>query len=145
MNHNLHFSAIYSQMAEKWKSTEPSQEWPANQNYPKSAATTHPRDPKRPYKEIHLFVMLPKFFHNTVKELLPRLKLTLLQLLLLRAVQPVIRLRDNHSFTQGHIVLEFYPLIINSLIWKIMKKIYCKCLGRVCPLCIVNRSYKYRK
>uniref|UniRef100_A0A672K620 Antizyme inhibitor 1a n=1 Tax=Sinocyclocheilus grahami TaxID=75366 RepID=A0A672K620_SINGR len=31
---------------------EPSQEWPADQNYPKSTATTHPRDHKRPHNNI---------------------------------------------------------------------------------------------
>ncbi len=35
-------------MAKTWNSGEPSQEWPADQNYPKSAATTHPRGWKDP-------------------------------------------------------------------------------------------------
>ncbi len=37
---------------ETWNSGEPSQEWPADQNYPKSAATTHPRGHKRPHNNI---------------------------------------------------------------------------------------------
>uniref|UniRef100_A0A672QKP1 Phosphatidylinositol 3-kinase regulatory subunit gamma-like n=1 Tax=Sinocyclocheilus grahami TaxID=75366 RepID=A0A672QKP1_SINGR len=38
------------QKAKTWNSGEPSQEWPADQNYPKSTATTHPRalPPKPP-------------------------------------------------------------------------------------------------
>ncbi len=36
----------------KWNSSEPSQKWPADQNYPKSAATTHPRGHKRPHSNI---------------------------------------------------------------------------------------------
>ncbi len=36
-------------MVKTWNSGEPSQEWPADQNYPKSAATTHPRGHKRPH------------------------------------------------------------------------------------------------
>uniref|UniRef100_A0A8C2C0Y7 Tc1-like transposase DDE domain-containing protein n=1 Tax=Cyprinus carpio TaxID=7962 RepID=A0A8C2C0Y7_CYPCA len=35
-------------MAKTWNSGEPSQEWPAYQNYPKSTAMTHPRGHKRP-------------------------------------------------------------------------------------------------
>uniref|UniRef100_A0A8C1PDJ6 protein-tyrosine-phosphatase n=1 Tax=Cyprinus carpio TaxID=7962 RepID=A0A8C1PDJ6_CYPCA len=31
---------------------EPSQEWPADQNYPKSTVTTHPRGHKRPHNNI---------------------------------------------------------------------------------------------
>ncbi len=42
----------YPQMAKTWNSGEPSQEWPADQNYPKSAVTTHPRGHKRPHKNI---------------------------------------------------------------------------------------------
>ncbi|KAI3360773.1 hypothetical protein L3Q82_013007 [Scortum barcoo] len=36
----------YPQMAKTWNSGEPSQEWPADQNYPKSAAMTHPTTSK---------------------------------------------------------------------------------------------------
>uniref|UniRef100_A0A7N8WLZ0 Multiple C2 domains, transmembrane 1a n=1 Tax=Mastacembelus armatus TaxID=205130 RepID=A0A7N8WLZ0_9TELE len=36
------------QMEKTWNSGEPSQEWPADQNYPKSTATTRPRGHKRP-------------------------------------------------------------------------------------------------
>ncbi|KAK3551569.1 hypothetical protein QTP70_019797 [Hemibagrus guttatus] len=39
-------------MAKTWNSGEPSQEWPADQNYPKSAATTHPGGHKRPHNNI---------------------------------------------------------------------------------------------
>ncbi len=35
-------------MVKTWNSGEPSQEWPADQNYPKSAATTHSRGHKDP-------------------------------------------------------------------------------------------------
>lgn len=35
-------------MAKTWNSGEPSQEWPADQNYPKRAAMTHPRGHKNP-------------------------------------------------------------------------------------------------
>ncbi|KAK3552156.1 hypothetical protein QTP86_003113 [Hemibagrus guttatus] len=42
-------------MVKTWNSGEPSQEWPADQNYPKSAGTTHPGGHKRP--------------HNSIKEL----------------------------------------------------------------------------
>ncbi len=44
--------AIIHKMAKTWNSGEPSQEWPADQNYPKSAATTHPRGHKRPHNNI---------------------------------------------------------------------------------------------
>ncbi|KAI3355086.1 hypothetical protein L3Q82_017865, partial [Scortum barcoo] len=36
-----HSESHYPQMAKTWNSGEPSQEWLADQNYPKSAATTH--------------------------------------------------------------------------------------------------------
>ncbi|KAK3528808.1 hypothetical protein QTP70_011595 [Hemibagrus guttatus] len=39
-------------MAKTWNSGEPSQEWLADQNYPKSAATTHPGGHKRPHNNI---------------------------------------------------------------------------------------------
>lgn len=42
----------YLQMAKTWNSEEPAQEWPANQNYPKNAVTTHPRGHKRPDNNI---------------------------------------------------------------------------------------------
>lgn len=35
-----------------WNNGEPSQEWPANQNYPKSAVTPHPRGHKRTHNNI---------------------------------------------------------------------------------------------
>ncbi len=44
--------AIIHKWQKTWNSGEPSQEWPANQNYPKSAATTHPRGHKRPHNNI---------------------------------------------------------------------------------------------
>ncbi len=47
-----HSESHYPQMAKTWNSGEPSQEWPADQNYPKSAATTHPRGHKRPHNNI---------------------------------------------------------------------------------------------
>ncbi len=42
-------------MAKTWNSGEPSQEWPADQNFPKSAATTHQevtKDPTTTSKEL---------------------------------------------------------------------------------------------
>jgi len=39
-------------MAKTWNSGEPSQEWLAKQNYPKSTATTHPRGHKTTSKEL---------------------------------------------------------------------------------------------
>lgn len=39
-------------IAKTWDSGEPSQEWPADQNYPKSAVKTHPRGHKRPHNNI---------------------------------------------------------------------------------------------
>ncbi|KAI3369578.1 hypothetical protein L3Q82_024389 [Scortum barcoo] len=47
-----HSESHYPQMAKTWNSGEPSQEWPANQNYPKSAEMTHPRGHKRPHNNI---------------------------------------------------------------------------------------------
>ncbi|KAK3564765.1 hypothetical protein QTP86_025281 [Hemibagrus guttatus] len=43
-----HSESHYLQMAKTWNSGEPSQERPADQNYPKSTATTHPGGHKRP-------------------------------------------------------------------------------------------------
>uniref|UniRef100_A0A672PZL2 Diacylglycerol kinase n=1 Tax=Sinocyclocheilus grahami TaxID=75366 RepID=A0A672PZL2_SINGR len=39
-------------LVKTWNSGEPSQEWPADQNYPKSTAMTHPRGHKRPHNNI---------------------------------------------------------------------------------------------
>ena len=39
-------------MVKTWDSGEPSQEWLADQNYPKSAATTHPKDPTTTSEEL---------------------------------------------------------------------------------------------
>uniref|UniRef100_A0A8C4XDI4 Ig-like domain-containing protein n=1 Tax=Erpetoichthys calabaricus TaxID=27687 RepID=A0A8C4XDI4_ERPCA len=47
-----HSESHYPQMAKTWNSGEPSQEWPADQNYPKSAETTHPRGHKRPQDNV---------------------------------------------------------------------------------------------
>ncbi len=47
--------AIIHKWRKTWNSGEPSQEWPADQNYPKSAATTHPRGPqKTPQQHLRL-------------------------------------------------------------------------------------------
>lgn len=42
----------YPQKLKTWNSGEPSLEWQADQNYPKGAATTHPRGHKRPHNDI---------------------------------------------------------------------------------------------
>ncbi len=42
----------YPQMEKTWNSGEPSQEWPAYQNYSKSATTTYPGGHKRTQNNI---------------------------------------------------------------------------------------------
>ncbi len=47
-----HGQSYYPQMVKTWNNGEPSQEWPAYQNYSKSATTTHPGGHKRSQNNI---------------------------------------------------------------------------------------------
>ncbi|KAI3354711.1 hypothetical protein L3Q82_019199 [Scortum barcoo] len=70
---------------------KPSQEWPADQNYPKSAATTHPRGHKRP--------------HNNTKNCRPHLPQLRQKLNFLEGVCPITSgCKSNTAFQKKNII-----------------------------------------